>query len=213
MIGQHGREIIDGGESFPPHFRGIGRRYRKGLHAEGRFLDLFSRHVGLRPLAEHDEQIADTHLVSGNDGAVNLELVCLRRKREAFADLDLRNDKAVLQREFPAHLANAIGDLLRRTQHLLRELLANDQLNLVCFERFLNGVAGFVAGAAFNRPRLACLDLPAGLGPTRYEISKAREAARKHGERDHRQAGHESHDQHKSACHLLRREGPLPAKR
>ena len=86
---------------------------------------------------------------------MNPDLVALRRHRETFADADFRHDKAILERELAAHLADAVGDLLRRAQHVAGEVLADEQLDLVGPERFLDRVLGFLASGprASLRPR------------------------------------------------------------
>ena len=68
--------------------------------------------------------------VLGDDGAVDLDLVALRRDGEIVGEPHFRHDEAVLRGELLAHLAHAEGEFLMRDEQLGRELLADQKLDL-----------------------------------------------------------------------------------
>ena len=101
-----------------------------------------------------------------------------------------------MQGELAAHLADAVGDLGGRAEDLAGELLADADLDLVGLQRFLDRVAGLVAGLLLGRLLLHHVGLALGLQLLRDGVAGEGEHAAEGGEGQRRQAGHDGEHEH-----------------
>lgn len=70
-----------------------------------------------------------------------LDAIAFRRKRDIVCDLDFRDNETVFLSELAAHLVDAVRQLLLRCNQAGGKLLAEAKLDLVGFERRLDGIA------------------------------------------------------------------------
>ena len=101
---------------------------------------------GLRPVAHDDQAFAEPELLGHHDGAVDLDLVGLRRHLHAVGDFDVGDHEAVLLGELAPHLGDAVGEFALRGQQPRGELLAHDDLDLGRAQEFLDGILGLGRG-------------------------------------------------------------------
>ena len=114
QMGEQHRDRIDRLEAFAPGVldEGLGNRDRP--YAEGGFAHFVAGQIGTRSVADDDEVVLDPQFLGRDRGAVNLDLVGLRRRLDVVGETDLRNDEAVLAGELAPHLGDAGADLVAR---------------------------------------------------------------------------------------------------
>jgi hypothetical protein len=93
-------------------------------HAERGLADFVAGEIGSGPVADDDEEVPHPELLGRDGGAVNLDLVGLRRRLDVVGEPDLRHDEAVLAGELAPHLGDARTDLVARAEKRGVELLA-----------------------------------------------------------------------------------------
>ena len=202
-MGQDDREVVDRREALAADLAGIGIRNPHRLHAEGRLARILAGHVGPAAVADHDQQLADAHLLRCDHRAVDLDLVALRRNRQGFGHLDLGNDEAVLRARISAASCRRGWRLrLRERSTCAGELLADAELDLVGLQRLLDRIARLVARPCRPPPcDFRLLDAPAGLLLLRNRVADEGHGAGERREGDERQAGDDGEHDHQRGGH------------
>ena len=114
------RHVVDRREAVAPDLAAIGFEIHIAFMPKAGSLTASPGTSGFRPVAGDDQHLADAHLLRWRPSCRGSGSGSSSAAPPGLGELDFRNDEAVLPREFPPHLGDAVGELAVRAQQLRR---------------------------------------------------------------------------------------------